>query len=101
MDRKLGPQEQKWRLNGFMTKGKKNKSKNPWAFAKTKYRLNSRQIAMAKELGMNPKKFGSLVPSKSEPWKQPLGQFIEKCYYKRFKRREPCKPFLRRDIDNH
>jgi len=84
-----------------MTKGKKNKSKNPWAFAKTKYGLNSRQIAMAKELGMNPKKFGSLVPSKSEPWKQPLGQFIEKCYYKRFKRREPCKPFLRRDIDNH
>lgn len=69
-----------------MTKGKKNKSKNPWVFAKTKYRLNPHLIAMAKELGMNPKKFGSLVPSKSEPWKQPLGRFIEKCYYKRFKK---------------
>lgn len=46
---------------------------------------------MAKELGMNPKKFGSLGPSKSEPWKEPLGQFIEECYSKRFKRTEPSK----------
>jgi hypothetical protein len=66
-------------------------SKDPWALAKTKYRLNSSQIAMAKELGMNSKKFGSLAPNKSEPWKGPLGEFIEECYYKRFKRREPSK----------
>ena len=66
-------------------------SKDPWALAKTKYRLNSGQIAMAKELGMNSKKFGSLAPNKSEPWKGPLGKFIEECYYKRFKRREPSK----------
>jgi len=44
---------------------------------------------MAKELGMNPKKFGKLVPSKDELWKAPLGQFIEECYRKRFKDREP------------
>ena len=69
-----------------MAKRKKNKSNDPWAFAKTKYRLNSHQIAMAKELGMNPKKFGSIAANKSEPWKKPLGEFIEKCYYKRFKR---------------
>ncbi len=74
-----------------MTKGNKEKSKDSWILAMTRYRLNSRQIAMAKELGMNPKKFGGLVPSKSEPWKEPLGQFIEECYYKRFKRREPSK----------
>ena len=72
-----------------MTKRKKEGAKNNWALAKTKYGLNSRQIAMAKELGMNPKKFGSLAPNKSEPWKESLGQFIEKCYYKRFERREP------------
>ncbi len=70
-----------------MTKGNKEKSKDHWILAMTKYRLNSRQIAMAKELGMNPKKFGSLFPSRSEPWKESLGQFIEECYYKRFKRR--------------
>ena len=74
-----------------MAKRKKKKSKNDWALAKKKLKLNSRQIAMAKELGMNPKKFGSLGPSKSEPWKEPLGQFIEECYYKRFTRREPSK----------
>ncbi len=40
---------------------------------------------MAKQLGLNPKKFGKLVPSKSQPWKEPLGKFIEGCYNKRFK----------------
>ena len=38
-----------------MTKTKKkgnSGNKNPWAVAKTKYRLNAKQIAMAKELGM-------------------------------------------------
>jgi hypothetical protein len=41
-----------------------------------------------KKIGMNPKKFGNLVPNKSEPWKKPLGQFIETCYYKRFKKQK-------------
>lgn len=72
-----------------MTKKSKNRSKSSWAIAKTKYRLNARQIAMAKELGMNPKKLGKLVPNKSEQWKLPLGEFIEKCYRKRFGDKEP------------
>ena len=72
-----------------MGKKKKDKNKHPWAIAKTKYRLNARQVAMAKELGMNPKKLGKLVPSHSEPWKVPVGRFIEECYRKRFKDREP------------
>ena len=63
-----------------MGKKSKNKNKNKWAIAKTKFRLNARQIAMAKELGMNPKKFSKLTPNKAEPWKAPLGQFIEECY---------------------
>ena len=67
----------------------KKKHKNPWAYAKKKYRLNARHIAMAKELGMNPRKFGSMAPNKSELWKGPLGEFIEECYCKRFKNREP------------
>lgn len=67
-----------------MAKDKKIKHKDPWSIAKTKYRLNARQIEMAKELGMNPKKFGKLAPNKSEPWKEPLGTFIERCYNKRF-----------------
>lgn len=66
-----------------------NHSGNPWADAKKRYRLNARQIAMAKELGMNPKRFGKYTGNPSEPWKEPLGQFIEKCYQKRFGDREP------------
>jgi hypothetical protein len=77
-------------VKGFMAKRTKKKSKkNHWALAKTKYRLNASQIAMAKEIGLNPKKFGSMAPNKSEPWKGPLGEFIEECYYKRFKKKEP------------
>lgn len=50
-----------------MAKNTKNKSKKDhWALAKKKYRLNASQIAMAKEIGLNPKKFGGMAPNKSE-----------------------------------
>jgi hypothetical protein len=70
-----------------MTSRNKKKSDDPWALAKKKYRLNSDHLAKAKELGMNPKKFGKSAPNKSEPWKGSLGEFIEECYQKRFKKR--------------
>ncbi len=44
---------------------------------------------MARELGMNPKKFGGLANHKQESWKAPLPIFIEKCYYKRFGKEKP------------
>ena len=61
-----------------------------WARAKKLCRLNARQVEMAKKLGMNPKKLPSLVPSKSQQWKQPVGAFIETCYEKRFGRTPSC-----------
>ena len=39
---------------------------------------------MARELGMNPKKFGKIANHKQEPWKAPLPVFIEDLYFKRF-----------------
>lgn len=39
---------------------------------------------MARELGLNPKKFGGLANHRQEPWKLPLLQFIEEIYLKRF-----------------
>jgi hypothetical protein len=69
-------------------KKKKKVSDDLWALARTKYPLSSRRIEMAKKRGLNPKKFGSLVPNKSELWKKPLGQFIESCYYKRLKKKK-------------
>lgn len=39
---------------------------------------------MARELGLNPKKFGSLANHDQEKWKSPLPQFIEGLYFERF-----------------
>jgi hypothetical protein len=60
-----------------------------WIDAKKKYRLSDVHIQMARELGMNPKKFGSLANHKQEQWKAPLPEFIESIYYKRFKKERP------------
>lgn len=38
---------------------------------------------------MNPKKFGKLANHKQEPWKEPLPEFIESLYRKRFKKDRP------------
>ncbi len=55
-----------------------------WIDARKRHHLTHAQIQMARELGMNPKKFGGLDNHRQERWKLPLGQFIEKCYCKRF-----------------
>jgi len=44
---------------------------------------------MARELGMNPRKFGGLANTKQEPWKLPLPDFIEELYFKHFKKNQP------------
>jgi len=44
---------------------------------------------MARELGLNPRKFGKLANHRQEPWKAPLPQFIEHLYLKRFGRDMP------------
>jgi len=44
---------------------------------------------MARELGLNPRKFGQLGNHRKEPWKAPLPVFIEQPYLKRFGRTQP------------
>jgi len=61
----------------------------PWIEARKKYHLSHAQVQMARELGLNPKKFGSLSNTKQQPWKLPLPEFIEEIYFKRFKKRVP------------
>jgi hypothetical protein len=46
-------------------------------------------IQMARELGMNPKRFGKLDNHRQEPWKAPLPIFIERIYFKRFGKERP------------
>jgi hypothetical protein len=63
-----------------------DKNKQNWIEARNKYHLSDMHIQMARELGMNPKKFGGLANHKQEKWKSPLPDFIEDLYYKRFKK---------------
>ena len=64
----------------------------PWIEARRRLHLSHAQVQMARELGMNPKRFGHLGNHKQERWKLPL--FIERCYFKRF-------PFLGRPWRQH
>ena len=59
-----------------------------WINAKKKYRLSDKHIKMTRELGMNPKKFGSLANHKQERWKTPSPEFIEELYFKRFRKEQ-------------
>ena len=61
----------------------------PWFEARRRFKLSHVHIQMARELGMNPKKFGSLANENQEPWKIPLREFVAQCYFKRFGRSEP------------
>jgi hypothetical protein len=60
-----------------------------WIDTRRRFHLSHEQIQMARELGMNPKKFGKLANHKQEPWKAPLPDFIESLYYKRFRKEHP------------
>jgi hypothetical protein len=61
-----------------------------WIDVRKRYRLSDVHIQMARELGMNPKKFGKIANEKQEPWKKPLPAFIEDIYLKRFGRDRPA-----------
>ncbi len=61
----------------------------PWIEAREKYHLSHSHIQMARELGLNPKKFGGLGNTKQQQWKLPLPEFIEELYFKHFNKRAP------------
>jgi hypothetical protein len=61
----------------------------PWIEARARYKLSHAQIQMARELGMNPRKFGSIANDKQERWKSPLPEFIQECYERQFGRPAP------------
>lgn len=62
-----------------------------WVDARRRYRLSHAHVAMARELGLNTRKFGGLANHRQEPWKTPLSEFIEDLYMKRFGRERPEK----------
>ena len=60
-----------------------------WIDARKRFHLSDAQIQMARELGLNPKKFGSLANHRQERWKLPLPKFIEHIYFKHFGKPRP------------
>jgi len=47
------------------------KKLQPWLEAGKQFKLSHAHIQMARELGMNPRNFGSLANDRQEPWKLP------------------------------
>jgi len=60
-----------------------------WVTARKRHRLSHVHAQMARELGLNPNKLGSLDNHRQQPWKAPLPEFIEHLYLKRFGRAHP------------
>ena len=54
-----------------------------WAEVKRRCRLNQEEIRMAKEMGLNPRSLIKNIPSKTEPWKLPVKDWIHEMYHKR------------------
>ena len=69
-----------------MAKNKIPEKYQRWIEVRKRYHLSNAHIQMARELGPNPKKFGSLANTKQESWKLPLPEFIEELYFKHFKK---------------
>lgn len=57
-----------------------------WAEAKKKCRLNDADIALAKRLGLNLRSLIKNIPSKSEPWKAPVKDWLHEMDEKRQKK---------------
>ena len=60
-----------------------------WIDARKRFHLSNAHIQMARELGLNPKKFRKLTNNKQEPWKATLPEFIEDIYFKRYGKEPP------------
>jgi len=67
-------------------KQSKTKKDRLWIEAKSKCRLNSEDIRIAKEMGLNPLSLIKNIPSKSQPWKSPVKDWIHDMYEKRQKK---------------
>ena len=59
-----------------------------WADCKRKCRLNAEDVELAKKLGLNPKSLIKNIPSKSQPWKTPVKDWLREIDAERGKKSE-------------
>lgn len=60
-----------------------------WIDARKRHHLSHAHIQMAREMGLNPTKFGKIDNHRQQPWKVPLPEFLEDLYFKRFGKWRP------------
>ena len=59
-----------------------------WAEAARRCQLSPTEVRMAKELGFTPRSLLKSIPSKAEPWKAPVADWVRDLYEKRQRRTE-------------
>lgn len=64
-----------------------------WAEAKNRCRLHTRDIQLAKQLGMSPKSLLKNIPSPKEQWKLPVKQWIHELARKKGLMKDDKLPF--------
>lgn len=69
----------------------KDKRDALWAEAKRRCRLSMEDVRMAKEMGLNPGSLIKNIPSRSEPWKAPVKDWVREMYRKRQEKAEMTK----------
>ena len=60
-----------------------------WVDIRKKYHLSHMHIQMAREMGLNPKKFSGLANNNQQDWKDPLPKYLVTLYTKRFSKAQP------------
>lgn len=63
-------------------------SEQQWQEAKRRCRLSDEDIQLARRLGLNPRSLIKNIPSKFEPWKAPVSEWLHEIDAKRRKKAE-------------
>ncbi|WP_286766592.1 MULTISPECIES: hypothetical protein [Rhodopirellula] len=61
----------------------------PWIAIRKQYSLTHAEVQMARELGLEPRRFPSYANIKDQPWKKPLKEFIAELYLKQTGKEQP------------
>jgi hypothetical protein len=60
-----------------------------WREAMRRCHLNDEEVRMARELGFQPKSLIKNIPSRSQPWKAPVNEWVRSLYEKKIGSRRP------------
>lgn len=63
-----------------------------WSEAQRRCRLSDEALGMAKELGLSPRSLIKNIPSRTEPWKAPVEDWVRAIYAKRRGAKAPSRP---------